>query len=126
MKRILLRLWITALTFGLGISVSAAWHIYKLSNLPDSPRAIVCQLLVPQTPTIVDAHFECHQKTHYHSYKLSDGTWVCNRCEVFSTRQAASFALAKQSRELEISERSITHDTNGRPTGETITVTTPT
>lgn len=37
----ILRLWIFGLAFGLGISVSALWHLYRLYQLPD-----VCEVVL--------------------------------------------------------------------------------
>lgn len=41
MRRILLRLWIFGLAFGLGISVSALWRLYRLYQLPEVLEVVV-------------------------------------------------------------------------------------
>ena len=41
MRRILVRLWIFGLAFGLGISVSATWHLYRLYQLSDVAEVVL-------------------------------------------------------------------------------------
>lgn len=130
MRRILLRVWILAMAFGLGISVSALWRLYKLYQLPAVSEVIVSDP-PPHTPLkapplrIVGVIDACGPESNRHVYELSDGSRITTICETFTSRAGAARALKAETGLSQVVDRSMNLDERGRSVGETILITTP-
>ena len=84
MRRILLRLWILGLAFGLGISVSALWRLYRLYKIPEVLEVAVTTPVpaVKEAPIkIVGGMDACGPTANHHVYDLSDGSRISTSCE---------------------------------------------
>ena len=127
MKRSLLKVAILALTFSLGVGVSACWQLYKRSLLPIevSSDVAVTEQAAPAEITIVGGMDACGPKANFHTMKLSDGTSIFQSCEILSSPAAAARTLKKRLVNAEIAERSQERDEKGRVTGDTILITSP-
>lgn len=129
MRRILLRLWIFGLAFGLGVSVSALWRLYRLYQLPEVLEVVVTTPVpaVKEVPIkIVGAIDACGPKANHHVYELSDGSRISTSCESYRSSAAAARALRARLGNALGAERSESLDEAGRVEGETVLVTTPT
>ena len=128
MRRILLRLWIFGLAFGLGISVSALWRLYLLYQPPPASEVIIT--LVPprdERPLKIHSAFDARgPKATYHIYNVSDGSQVTTTCETFVSSAAATRALRARLGQAQVAESSVNVNDKGRREGETVLVTTPT
>jgi len=123
MRRILLRLWIFGLAFGLGISVSALWRLYRLYKTPEVLEVVVTTP-VPAVEVIgiIDA---CGPTANHHVYELSDGSRISTRCESYRTSTDAAHALRERLGKAQIAEHSENLDEAGRVEGETVLILTP-
>lgn len=129
MRRVLLRLWILALAFGLGISVSTLWRLYRLYQLPDVYEVVVATPVPPvrEVPIkIVGGIDACGPKANHHVYELSDGSRISTTCETFASSAAAARVLRARLGKAQVAEHSENLDEAGRREGETVLVTSPT
>jgi hypothetical protein len=129
MRRILLRLWIFGLAFGLGISVSALWRLYNLYQLPEVNEIVLTTPVpaVKEVPlTIVGGMDACGPTANYHVYGLSDGSRISSSCESYASSAAAARALLRRLGKAQVAERSQNLDEAGRREGETVLVINPT
>ena len=129
MRRILFRLWIFGLAFGLGISVSTLWRVYHLYHLPEVYEVVV----TTPVPTVKEAPLKivggidaCGPKANHHVYDLSDGSRISTSCESYISSSAAARALLRRLGNAQVAERSQNLDDAGRREGETILVINPT
>src|SRR5689334_12464398 len=124
MRRILLRLAIFALTFGLGVGVWAGWQLYRWSLTPydgstpfDFSNVVAISKPGSVGLRIVGGIDACGSTANFHIAELSDGTRIDQSC-----RQMSANAIARDVRNelahAEVAEQSEEHDENGRVTGE--------
>lgn len=127
MRRTLLKVAIFALTFSLGVGVSAGWQLYQWSLLPPEVSSDVAEAeqAAPAEITIVGRMHACGPEAFYHTMDLSDGTQISQSCERWSSPAAAARALQKRLVNAEVAERSPERDEKGRLIGETILTTSP-
>lgn len=127
MRRILLKVSVFALAFGLGVGVSACWQLWLLLPLEvsqiDSEVAMVER--APTGLTIVGGLDACGPSANFHTLELSDGTRISQSCESLSSPAVAVRALQKRLVDAEIAERSEERDEKGRRIGEAILMTSP-
>jgi len=130
MRHILFRLWILGLAFGVGISVSALWRLYRLSQLPDVAEVVVTTpvpAVNEELPLrIVSASDACGPEANYHTYYLSDGAQITTTCESYASSRAAGRALRARLGKAQIAAHSENLNEVGQIEGETVLVTTPT
>jgi len=129
MRRILLRLWVFGLAFGLGISVSALWRLYHLYQLPEVNEIVITTPVpaVKEVPLkIVGGIDACGPKANHHVYGLSDGSRISTSCESYISSAAAARALLRRLGKAQVAERSENLDEAGRREGETVLVINPT
>lgn len=119
MKRILLRVAISILTFGLGIGVSMLWQAYTYRS---EPRLVSSGL--PLQLLYVDA---CGGAGNTQTYSLSTGGQVSVSCHYF-TSEAAANGLLQDVTALspDIVEWSENVDSEGRPIGKSLVIKGPT
>ena len=123
MRRILLRLWIFGLAFGLGISVSALWRLYRLYKTPEVSQVVVTTPVpAVEVVGIIDA---CGPTANHHVYELSDGSRISTSCESYRSSAAAARALRERLGKAQIAEHSENLDEAGRVEGETVLILTP-
>lgn len=130
MRRILLKVSIFALSFGLGHGVSAFWQLDKWSQLPLDAGSTVCDVFVverePTEITIVGRMDACGPRATFHTMELSDGTRISQSCERLSSPAAAARALQRKDWvNAAIAERSQERDEREPLIGETILTTSP-
>jgi hypothetical protein len=128
MGRILLRLWILGLAFGLGISVSALWRLYRLYKIPEVLEVVVTTPVpaVKEAPIkIVGGMDACGPTANHHVYDLSDGSRISTSCESYRSSAAAARALRARLGKAQVAEHSENRDEVGRVEGETVLVLTP-
>ena len=114
MKRILLRLAISVLAFGLGLSVSALWR--STVNRFESEIEVPSPLL-----TLQGTELGCRSYATVYSYYLPNGAEISRTCQQFaSAEQANSMLQARRRGNFDILEWSATFDSSGRRTGETV------
>ena len=121
MKRLVLRLTVLVLTFGLGLGVSVLWQDYAhrvpAEPVSSTPSGLPLQLLY------VDA---CGGSVYSRSFELPEGQISIN-CYYFSTEAAAEAMLDDViARSSEIVESSENGESDGRRVGRTIVVAGPT
>jgi hypothetical protein len=123
MRRILLRLWIFGLAFGLGVSVSALWRLYRLYKTPEVSEVVVTTPVpAVEVVGIIDA---CGPTANHHVYELSDGSRISTSCESYRSSTAAARALRERLGKAQIAEHSENLDEAGRVEGETVLILTP-
>jgi hypothetical protein len=123
MRRILRRLWIFGLAFGLGISVSALWRLYRLYKTPEVLEVVVTTPVpAVEVVGIIDA---CGPTANHHVYELSDGSRISTSCESYRSSAAAARALRERLGKAQIAEHSENLDEAGRVEGETVLILTP-
>jgi hypothetical protein len=121
MRRFLSRVWIFVLTFCLGISVSALWHIYTLPHLPEAiqitePAAVA---VFPQEREFTAMMHACGPTANYHIYQSSEGARIGVSCETFRSHSEAARALKRTIGNAEIVERTVDGE---KPSSETVVV----
>lgn len=124
MRRTLLKVTIFALTFGLGVGVSACWRLYQWSLLPFEVSSDVAEAKEPGI-TIVGGMSACGPEATYHTLELSDGTTIFQSCERLSSPSAARRTFEKRLVNAEVAERSQQLDEKGRITGEKVLIISP-
>ena len=132
MERLLLRIWISIVTFCFGISVSAAWRIYTLPVIPDLDIEPVVERVevLPVIESsdelrIVEGKHACGAKPDGASYELSDGGHIEITCTKFGSRAAATRELERRLINATVEERSFTIDSNGNLLDDEVVVITP-
>lgn len=130
MEKLLLRIWIFVLAFGLGISISAIWRIY---TLPALPEPVIETIEVSQVvsmpreiPQIIGERHSCGASRGPEVYNYTDGGRVTVYCPTYQSSAAAAQALQRRLRGATIEEQSLNIDSNGDPLGEEILITAPT
>jgi len=129
MRRILLRLWIFGLAFGLGISVTALWRLYRLYQLPEVQEVVLTTPVpvVKEAPVkIVGGIDACGPTGNYHVYDLSDGSRMTTSCKSYASAAAAGRALRARLGNAEIAEHCENLNEAGGVESEFVAVTTPT
>ena len=132
MERLLLRIWISFVTFCFGISISAAWRIYTLPVSPDLDIAPV-DVNVAQVPIIessdefriVEGRHACGAMPDGELYELSDGGRIEIKCTRFGSRAAATREFESRLINATIEERSFSIDSNGNRLDDEVIVITP-
>ena len=126
MRRSLLRVAIFALTFSLGVGVSACWQLYKWSLLPleVSSDVAVAEHAAQAGISIVGDLRACGSEANYHTMDLSDGTRISVSCKRWFSPEAAH-TMEKSLVNAEVAERSQERDEKSRLIGETILTTSP-
>lgn len=126
MRWLLLRVVVLALTFSLGVGVSACWQLYQWSLLPleVSSDVTVAEQAASTGITIVGGMDACGPEANYHTMDLSDGTRISQSCQRWSSSAAAKRALQQLLVNAEVADRSQERDGKGR-IGETILTTSP-
>jgi len=122
MKRLVLKLTVLVLTFGLGLGVSVLWQDYAhrvpAEPVSSTPSGLPLQLLY------VDA---CGGSVYTRSFELPEGGQIAINCYYFSTEAAAEAMLdGVIARSSEIVESSEKGERDGRRVGRTIVVAGPT
>ena len=130
MRRILAKLSIFALTFGLGVGVSACWQLYQWSLLSldvgDQIDGKVATVDGSATAiSIVGGMHACGPSANFHTTELSDGTYISQSCERLRSPAIAARALKERLVNAEIAERREERDEKGRLIGESILITSP-
>jgi hypothetical protein len=129
MRRILLRLWIFGLAFGLGISVTALWRLYRLYRLPIVNEVVVTTPVpaVKEAPLkIVGGMDACGPTANYHVYDLSDGSRMTTSCKSYVSAAAAGRALRARLGNAEMAQHCENLNEAGQVESEIVIVTTPT
>lgn len=131
MRRILLRLAIFALTFGLGVGVYVGWQLYQWSLTPydgstpfDVSNVVAVTKPHPTGLRIVSGMDACGPAANFHIAELSDGTRIDQSCRYMSANAIAR-EVKNQLANAEVAERSEERDENGRVTGEKILILSP-
>lgn len=129
MERLLSRIWIFILAFGLGVSISALWRIYTLPIVPDDvgvtvprPQETVGTVSIPK---LVDAPHSCGALPSGQTYTYSDGGRVSITCKRFNSVEIASREFEKLLVGVEIAERSQEPGSSDRAPMEEELITTP-
>lgn len=125
MRRTLLRLWIFGLAFGLGISVSALWRLYRLYQVPKVSEVILTAPVPPVETLslkIVARIHACGPQANYHIYDVSDGSQISTSCETFASPAAAARAFQARVGKAQVLERSENLNEQGRRVGEKVLV----
>lgn len=122
MKRILLRVAISVLTFGLGLGISMLWRVYTYRSEPrlvsTSPSGLPLQLLY------VDA---CGASSNTQTFEMPNGGQISVSCLYFSSAEGANGLFHDITPEnANIIEWSENLDSNGRPIGKTLVIKGPT
>jgi len=121
-------------TFVVGVGVSLGWQLYQWSLVEYELSRTCCEAVaVVETPritrpseiTIVGGLDACGPEANYHTRELSDGTRISESCETLSSPLAAARALKRRLGNAVIVERSQERGEDGRLTGETILITSP-
>ncbi|HKP82030.1 MAG TPA: hypothetical protein VJT69_08425 [Pyrinomonadaceae bacterium] len=87
MKRILLKIAVSVLTFVLGVTVSAFWHFYTYVS---APLSAVIPSPVLKFDTVV---IGCGSQITASSYSLSNGAEITRTCQHFSSDAEARNVL---------------------------------
>lgn len=124
MKRTLINVWISVMTFCVGVSVSSLWRVYALPKMP-APIAVT---KTAERPTIAaPAHVIVRSidawgpKGNFHSYVLADGSTVSVECRAYGSASAVKWALRRELRAAgQIVSRSRHPGEDGEVMGETI------
>lgn len=131
MRRILLRVAIFALTFGLGVGVWAGWQLYQWSLTPydgsspfDFSNVVAVTKPRPTGLRIVGGMDACGGTANFHIAELSDGTRINQSCRQM-TASAIAREVKNQLADAEVAERSEERDENGRVIGEKILILSP-
>lgn len=129
MERLLPRIWVFVLAFGLGISISAIWRIYTLPafSIPAPAEPFIEPLIEPvsepsvtsgEGPRLVEGSHNCGAADQQ-VYEYDDGGWVVARCRKFKSASAAAREVETRLLDATIAERSVTE------AGEEILLTAP-
>ena len=117
MKRILLKLAVSILTFVLGFGVSALWRLYTYANAPEPFLAEGIQSPVLSLDSVV---IGCGSQITVTSYSLSNGAEITRTCQHFSSdAEAENVMQARRGVGFQLIESSVTIDSEGRRIGET-------
>ena len=116
-KRQIVNLSISVVTFALGVSLSAFWHLY---TLPDTPEAFRPAEHESEQVRIIRGMDACGPEGNSHVYELSDGGHVSTGCQRFGSPAVAAQALRSRLGQADIIEQRSNLGANGRPVGETI------
>ena len=122
MKRLILNLSISVLTFALGVALSSFWSLY---TLPDTPEAFLASQQGSEPLRIIRGMDACGPEGNSHVYELSDGGHVSTECQRFRSPAAAAQALQRRLGQAEIIERFSNLDENGHAAGEIILTNNP-
>ena len=97
MRRILIYLWASVMTFCLGTVTSSLWNLFTLppiaapTRLTDPSKIELTAFKPPLTR--VSGFNACGPKGSWHVTELSDGTRLVTDCKIFLSNLAASRAL---------------------------------
>ena len=117
MKRILLRVAISILTFGLGLGISMLWQAYTYRS---QPRLVSSTSGLPLQLLYVDA---CGGTGSAQTYTLSTGGQVSVSCVYFTSAEAADGLLQDVTAfSHDVVEWSENLDGRGRPIGRTLVI----
>ena len=120
MKRILLKLAVSVLTFVLGIGVSALWRLYSYANAPEPFLATVSEDIPSPILSLDSLVTGCGSQLTVSSYILSSGAEILRTCQHFSSdAEAKNVMQARRGVDLELLESSVTSDSEGQRIGET-------
>lgn len=127
MERLLPRIWVFVLAFGLGISISAIWRIYTLPAFSIPAAPLIEPLIEPvseptansgEGPRLREGSHNCGAADQQ-VYEYDDGGWVVARCRRFKSASAATREVETRLLDATIAERSVTE------AGEEILLTAP-
>jgi len=118
MKRILLKLAVSVLTFALGLSVSALWRFYTYVNAPLARMSAVIPSPVLSFDTVV---IGCGSQITASSYSLSNGAEITRTCQHFSSDAEARNVLeTRRDGVYDLVEWSTKIDADGERIGESV------
>ncbi|HEY0762674.1 MAG TPA: hypothetical protein VGD61_09920 [Pyrinomonadaceae bacterium] len=127
MERLLPRIWVFVLAFGLGISISAIWRIYTLPAF-SIPAAPLIEPLIEagsepgvtsgEGPRLREGGHRCGAAADQ-VYEYDDGGWVVARCREFKSSADATREVGTRLLNATIAQRSVTE------AGEEILLTAP-
>jgi len=118
MKRILLKLAVSILTFVLGIGVSALWRLYSYANAPEPLIAGISEDIPSPVLSLNSVEIGCGPQLTVTSYILSNGAEIMRTCQHFSSDAEAKMH-ARSGVGFELIESSVTKDGDGQRIGET-------
>jgi hypothetical protein len=121
MKRILLKLAVSVLTFALGLTVSAGWRFYTSVNAPEPFLADISGELPYPLITLQEISISCGSHASYY-YGLSNGGYVTSSCQDFSSDSEAHNVFHARYRDSGIIEWSTNRDNNEQAIGESVLV----
>ena len=133
MERFLPRIWVFVMAFGLGISISAAWRIYTLPEIPEpvieSPAELRAVMEAPNAdalaegPKLTEGSHSCGATADGQVYYYNDGGWVRPKCRRFKSSSSATREFLNRLSGATIEDRSLLKDGNGIQVGEQILIT---
>lgn len=116
MKRILLKLAVSVLTFVLGVTVSAFWRFYTSVNAPEPFLADIPSPVLSFDTVVIG----CGSQITASSYSLSNGAEIRRTCQHFSSdAEAINVMQSRRDDGYELSEWSARIDVDGERIGET-------
>src|SRR5262245_27474059 len=99
MKRALIHMWVSVLTFCLGVSASSVWRIYSLPKMPAPIKVSEAAVLADGTavPPIdyMDGIHACGPNGSFHAFRIADGSRVSVSCFKYSSPSAVRQALKR-------------------------------
>jgi hypothetical protein len=120
MKRILLKVAVSILTFVLGIGVSALWRLYSYANAPEHFIAGISEDIPSPVLSLNSVVIGCGSQLTVTSYILSNGAEIMRTCQHFSSdAEATNVMHARRGVGFELIESSVTNDSDGQRIGET-------
>ena len=119
MKRILLKVAVSVLAFGLGVTVSALWRFYTHTDAPDCLADISADMPSP-TLSIDGVVLACGADITQTSYILSNGAEITRVCQHYLSAAEAHNVFQARRAGLEMIEWSANLDSNGRRIGEKV------
>ena len=120
MKRILLKLAVSVLTFVLGIGVSALWRLYSYANAPEPFLAGISGDIPSPVLSFDTVVIGCGSQITASSYSLSNGAEITRTCQHFSSdAEARNVMQSRRDGGYEWSEWSAKIDADGERIGET-------
>ena len=140
MERFLARIWVFVMAFGLGISISAIWRIYRLPDYslaePSEPviepldysraaKEISTGADTSDGPKLSPENHSCGASTGPQVYNYTDGGRISVNCRRYKSSWAATREYVNRLKGATIEERSLVMDDNGSQIGEEFLTTAP-
>ena len=121
MKHILLKVVVSVLAFGLGVSVSVLWRFHAYADAPACLADISADMPNP-TLSVDGVVIGCGADITQTSYILSNGAEITRVCQHYLSAEQANNVFQARRAGLEMIAWAANLDSNGRRIGEKVVV----